>query len=239
MAAGLPLPKSIIAHGWWTNEGQKISKSLGNVIDPFKLIEDFGLDQVRYFLMREVIFGNDGNYAHDNLVQRNNTELSNKIGNLIQRTCSFIFKNCEQKIPDVSKEFIEEMYQDSFFVQLKDIVKDTLVQMESYNINAVLDHIIYITEQSNIYIDREAPWALKNSDLPKMNEVLYRIVETIRYIGILIQPFIPDSAAKILDQLSVPEDNRDFRHLTQEFAIKPSTRINEPLPIFPRLEIRN
>lgn len=239
MAAGLPLPKSIIAHGWWTNEGQKISKSLGNVIDPFKLIEDFGLDQVRYFLMREVIFGNDGNYSQDNLIQRSNTELSNKIGNLIQRTCSFIFKNCEQKIPDVSQEFIEKMYQDVFFVQLQNIVKDIITQMANYNINAVLDYIMYITEQSNIYIDREAPWSLKNLDPRKMNEVLYRIVETVRYIGILMQPFIPDSAAKILDQLSVPENNRNFRHLTKEFAIKPCTRISEPRPIFPRLEIRN
>ena len=189
--------------------------------------------------MREVIFGNDGNYSQDNLIQRSNTELSNKIGNLIQRTCSFIFKNCEQKIPDVSKEFIEKMYQDTLFVQLQNIIKDTITQMENYNINAVLDHIMYITEQSNIYIDREAPWSLKNSDPSKMNEVLYRIVETVRYIGILMQPFIPDSAAKILDQLSVPEDNRNFRHLTKEFAIKPCTRISEPRPIFPRLEISN
>ena len=131
------------------------------------------------------------------------------------------------------------MYQDVFFVQLQNIVKDIITQMSNYNINAVLDYIMYITEQSNIYIDREAPWSLKNSDPRKMNEVLYRIVETVRYIGILMQPFIPDSAVKILDQLSVPENNRNFRHLTKEFAIKPCTRISEPRPIFPRLEIRN
>ena len=239
MSAGLPLPKSIVAHGWWTNEGQKISKSIGNVIDPFKLIEDFGLDQVRYFLIREVIFGNDGNYVRENLIQRNNSELSNKIGNLMQRTCAFIFKNCQEKMPEVTEEFINTMYQSEFFIKLQDLVKDSINQMNHYNINSVLDNIIYLTEQSNIYIDHEAPWTLKNSDLGKMNEVLYTIVETLRYIAILLQAFIPDSAAKMLNQLGVPEVNRNLAHLTQEFAIKPSSKIDQPVPIFPRLELEN
>ncbi len=237
MSAGLPLPKTIFAHGWWTNEGQKISKSIGNVIDPLKLIEDFGRDQVRYFLMREVIFGNDGNYMRNNLIQRNNSELSNKIGNLMQRTCSFIFKNCQGKIPEVDKNFISSMYQTEFFIKVKDLVSDSINQMENYNINAVLDNIIYLTEQSNIYIDQEAPWALKNSDPEKMNKVLYLIAETLRYIAILMQPFTPDSAAKMLDQLGISEDNRNFKHLTQEFAIKASSSMEQPVPIFPRLEL--
>ena len=239
MSAGIPIPKSIFAHGWWTNEGQKISKSVGNVIDPFKLIDDFGLDQVRYFLMREVIFGNDGNYARENLIQRNNSELSNKIGNLMQRTCSFIFKNCQERMPEVKKEFVDTMYQSEFFIKLQDIIKDSIIQMEHYNINAVLDNIIYVTEQSNIYIDHEAPWTLKNSDPQKMNEVLYRIVETLRYIAILMQPFTPDSAARMLNQLNVPEDNRNIMHLAQEFAIIPSSKITQPSPIFPRLELEH
>ena len=239
MSAGIPIPKSIFAHGWWTNEGQKISKSVGNVIDPFKLIDDFGLDQVRYFLLREVIFGNDGNYARENLIQRNNSELSNKIGNLMQRTCSFIFKNCQERMPEVTKEFVDTMYQSEFFIKLQDIIKDSIIQMEHYNINTVLDNIIYVTEQSNIYIDHEAPWTLKNSDHQKMNEVLYRIVETLRYIAILMQPFTPDSAARMLNQLNVPEDNRNIMHLTQEFAIIPSSKITQPSPIFPRLELEH
>jgi len=236
MSAGIPTPKSIFAHGWWTNEGQKISKSVGNVIDPFKLIDDFGLDQVRYFLVREVIFGNDGNYVRENLIQRNNSELSNKIGNLMQRTCSFIFKNCQERIPNVTKEFVDKMYQSEFFIKLQDMIKDSIIQMENYNINAVLDNIINVTEQSNIYIDHEAPWTLKNSAPQKMNEVLYRIVETLRYIAILMQPFTPDSAAKMLDQLNVPKNNRNLMHLNQEFAIISSNKINQPYPIFPRLE---
>jgi methionyl-tRNA synthetase len=236
MSAGIPTPKSIFAHGWWTNEGQKISKSVGNVIDPFKLIDDFGLDQVRYFLVREVIFGNDGNYVRENLIQRNNSELSNKIGNLMQRTCSFIFKNCQERMPNVTKEFIDKMYQSEFFIKLQDMIKDSIIQMENYNINAVLDNIINVTEQSNIYIDHEAPWTLKNSAPQKMNEVLYRVLETLRYIAILMQPFTPDSAAKMLDQLNVPKNNRNLMHLNQEFAIISSNKINQPYPIFPRLE---
>ncbi len=239
MSAGIPTPKSIFAHGWWTNEGQKISKSVGNVIDPFKLIDDFGLDQVRYFLVREVIFGNDGNYARENLIQRNNSELSNKIGNLMQRTCSFIFKNCQERMPNVTQEFVDKMYQSEFFIKLQDMIKDSIIQMGNYNINAVLDNIINVTEQSNIYIDQEAPWTLKNSSPQKMNEVLYRIVETLRYIAILMQPFTPDSAAKMLDQLNVAGNNRNLTHLSQEFAIISSNKITQPYPIFPRLETEN
>ncbi len=131
------------------------------------------------------------------------------------------------------------MYQSEFFIKLQELVKDSIIQMENYNINAVLDNIIYVTEQSNIYIDQKAPWALKNSDPQKMNKVLYRIVETLRYIAILMQPFTPDSATKMLNQLSISETNRNIMHLTQEFAIIPSSKIIQPLPIFPRLELEH
>jgi methionyl-tRNA synthetase len=236
MSANIPLPKTIMAHGWWTNEGQKISKSLGNVIDPFKLVENFGVDPVRYFLMREVIFGSDGNYSEENLVQRNNSELANKIGNLMQRTCSFIFKNCQESMPNVPVTFIDETYKSEFFIKLQDLVKDSIAEMENYNINSVLDNIIYITEQSNIYIDKEAPWTLKNSDPQRMKEVLYILAEALRYIAILMQPFMPASASIMLDQLGIAADNRQFIHLTREFAIKPASKILQPVGIFPRLE---
>jgi methionyl-tRNA synthetase len=236
MAAGFELSKSVVAHGWWTNEGQKISKSVGNVIDPFKLVDDFGVDQVRYFLMREVIFGNDGNYSREALIQRSNSELSNKIGNLVQRTCSFVFKNCDGKIPVAEQGYIDEMYQSELFIKIADILEDNQVSMSKYNINNVLDNIIYIVEQANMYIDREAPWALKKTDPEKMAKVLFYLMETIRYIAILLQPFTPKAAGQILTQLGVPEDRRQFAHLSKEFALKPGSEISEPKPIFPRLE---
>jgi len=235
MAADLPLPKSIMAHGWWTNEGEKISKSIGNVIDPFGLINEFGLDNVRYFLMREVPFGNDGNFSRQNLVTRANSELANKIGNLLQRTASFIFKNCDSKIPPISNEYIEKMYSEPFFNDLTNIVKQNSQFMSDYNISAVLDNIIHVADQANIFIDKEAPWALRKTDEARMNEVLYLLMETLRYLGIMLQPFVPDSAGKMLDQLSVPEDQRNFAHLTKEFALKASSEIKEPVVIFPRL----
>ncbi|MCC2647117.1 MAG: metG [Rickettsiaceae bacterium] len=236
MAAGLEAPKSVMAHGWWTNEGQKISKSVGNVIDPFKLIEDFGLDQTRYFLMREVIFGNDGNYARSNMINRVNSELANNIGNLVQRTLSFIAKNADGKVPEVSSEFINKAYGGEL-LELASVWREKAqVYMDDQNYNAVLDEIIKLATNANIYIDHEAPWSLRKTDIEKMNEVLYTLLETIRYIGIFLQPFMPDSASRILDSLGVNKSRRSFDHLTQEFALKPGASLPAPEPIFPRFQ---
>lgn len=236
MAAGLDLPKSIVAHGWWTNEGQKISKSLGNVIDPFTLVEEFGLDQVRYFLMREVTFGNDGNFSKENLISRNNSELANKIGNLLQRTSSFVFKHCNESIPPVLPSYIDEAYNTPLLIDILSIQQQNVAAMEAFQINKVLDNIIHISEQANIYIDKEAPWTLKNTDTIKMNQVLYNLLESLRFIGIMLQPFVPDSASKILDQLNVANDQRSFAHLSKKYALKPSSPLMHPKPIFPRFE---
>ena len=236
MAAGLELPKSIVAHGWWTNEGQKISKSLGNVIDPFGLVEEFGLDQVRYFLMREVTFGNDGNFSKENLITRNNSELANKIGNLLQRTSSFVFKHCNASIPPVLPSYIDEAYNTPLLLDILSIQQQNITAMKEFQINKVLDNIIHITDQANIYIDKEAPWSLKNTDTMKMNQVLYNLLESLRFIGIMLQPFVPDSASKILDQLNVANDQRSFTYLSKKYALKPSSAIMQPIPIFPRFE---
>jgi methionyl-tRNA synthetase len=237
MAAGIELPKSIIAHGWWTNEGQKISKSIGNVIDPFELVEEFGLDQVRYFLMREITLGNDGNFAKSSLVSRNNSELSNKIGNLLQRTSSFAFKYCDKKIPAVTQEYIDEAYSSSpLLSKILLVHSQNLEFMQNFQINKVLDNIIHVTEQANIYMDKEAPWALKTTDPEKMQKTLYSLLEVLRYIGIMLQPFVPSSAGKMLDQLGVPGHERNFANLTREFALSASAPISQPVPIFPRLE---
>ena len=235
MSAGIDLPKSIIAHGWWTNDGQKISKSIGNVINPKELVDEFGLDQVRYFMMREVIFGNDGNYARDNLIQRNNSELSNKIGNLMQRTCAFVYKNCAGVVPDVSLDFIHQSYDSEYFKNIQIKVSGVFEAMDDYKINSVLDLIIQIAEDANVYIDKEAPWALKKTDPKKMEEVLYLLLETIRYIAILLQAFVPDSASNMLNQLMIPSDQRSFEYLTQRYALKPGSKLQEPKVVFPRI----
>lgn len=229
MAASIEPPKSVVAHGWWTNEGQKISKSIGNVIDPIALIEEFGLDQVRYFMLREVIFGNDGNYSREAFVNRVNNELSNKVGNLAQRILSFISK-IDGKVPD-PKQDIGGDENIAFCRSLKPLLD---AAMERENFNLVLDKINEIADRANLYVDQMAPWKLKNTDQDKMLEVLYITLELIRYIGIYLQPFIPTSAAKLLDLLAVETDHRNFKDLDK--MLKPGDSLPSPEVIFPRVE---
>jgi len=234
MAAGINLPKCIMAHGWWTNEGQKISKSLGNVIDPFQLIDEFGLDQVRYFLMREVTFGNDGNFSKENLINRTNSELANKIGNLLQRTLSFISKNCEAKIPAVSKEFLDNFHEIPILRMANRIVVANSEHMKRFELNNILDNIISLAEEANSYIDHEGPWQLKTTNPQRMLEVMYTLTDVLRYIAIMLLPFVPSSAEKMLDQLAVSKDHRKFEHLQKNFAATPGMQILEPYPVFPK-----
>jgi methionyl-tRNA synthetase len=240
MAANLPLPKKIVAHGWWTIEGQKISKSIGNVIDPVKLVEEFGLDQTKYFLMREVHFGNDGNYSRSSMINRINSELANNIGNLAQRTLSMIYKNCEQKIPNFAEYnalSIDELYQQTSLLQK---AFQALPQIEGYmrqqEFSEALEVIVTLASEANIYIDQQAPWALAKSDRTKMSMVLYVLAETIRYISILLQAFIPATASKMLDQLGILQEEREFSMLNVKFALKPNVSIAEPMGLFPRFQ---
>ena len=236
IAAGLKWPKSIVVHGWWTNEGEKISKSVGNVINPFDLVEEFCLDQVHYFLMREINFGSDGNFSRENLVLRNNSKLANKICNLVQRTSAFVYKYCERKIPNIESLDINEVYESPLFKEIETIIKSNMMQMQRFNINKVIDNIIHITELANFYIDQEAPWALRKTDTVKMQQVVYVLLETLRYIGIMLQPFKPDAAIDMLDQLNIPEDQHQFINMNKEYALKPGATIRKPKPIFPRLD---
>jgi methionyl-tRNA synthetase len=228
MAAGIDTPKSIMAHGWWTNEGQKISKSLGNVIDPFALIEEFGVDQVRYFMMREVLFGNDGNYSRESLVARINAELANKIGNLAQRTLSFV-----SKIGGVVPERPADSDQEEVIALARALRAKFDVAMECQNINLVLDGINELADQANIYIDHMAPWMLKKTDPVKMNKVLYVLIEVIRHIAIYMQPFTPIAASKMLDQLGIENSNRGFNALNN--PLKVGSMLGIPDGVFPRI----
>lgn len=235
MAAGLEPPKCIMAHGWWTNDGQKISKSIGNVIDPIKLIDEFGLDPVRFYLIREVILGSDGNFSRNNFINRVNSELSNKIGNLLQRTLTLAYKNNEEQIPLINEDTLNKIYDSPLIIKVEESVLKNSSSMSLFDINAVLTSIINLAEEANVYIDHEAPWNLKETNPEKMSEILYTLLELIRYIAIMLQPFIPNSANIMLDQLAVPVDQRLWKHLTKEFAITPGRDINLPTAVFPRI----
>jgi methionyl-tRNA synthetase len=239
MAANLEPPRKIFAHGWWTNEGQKISKSLGNVIDPLKLVEEFGLDQVRYFLLREVPFGNDGNFACSNLINRINAELANNIGNLIQRVLNMVYKNCEQKVPDYTlsgTNSIEALYQEEHLLQQAEVLLNVIRRpFANLEFHLVLESIVNLATAANIYIDQQTPWSLAKTDVNKMYRVLYVLAETIRYIGIALQPFVPESADLILSQLGISTDQRLFSYLNKSYALKIGSSIMQPSPIFRRI----
>ena len=237
MAADLPLPKRVFAHGWWTIEGEKMSKSLGNAIAPGALVEEFGLDPTRYFLMREVPFGNDGNFSRTGMINRINSELSNNIGNLAQRTLSIINKNCEGKVPDcrgVTREELDISFLEEVYVTNEKTPAEVDKKYSQCKFGEILEDIIAIASKANNYIDVKAPWKDKKDNTRRMEATLYYLVEGIRCIAIMIQPFIPDSSSKILDQLAVPADQRSFRHLNESFAIIPGTVLSPPEPVFPR-----
>ena len=232
MAAGLPLPKRVFAHGWWTNEGEKISKSLGNVIDPNALAEEFGLDQTRYFLMREVPFGNDGDFSQRAMIHRMNGDLANDLGNLSQRVLSMIFKNCGGVMPALPAEPTAE---DKALLDAADAMLGKVrEQMDLQAFHEALRCIWDVVSDANKYVDSSAPWALKKTDPPRMGEVLAVLVETIRQAAILVQPVMPDSAARILDQLGVAQSDRGFERLAGGGRISAGVTIGKPEPVFPR-----
>ena len=231
MAADLPPPQRVFAHGWWTNEGQKISKSVGNVIDPIDLIAKYGLDQVRYFLLREIPFGSDGDYSHRAMMGRMNSELANDYGNLAQRTLSMIFKNCNGAIPEPGElnEDDHELLNAAY--GLLDKNRDA---MDRQAFHEALEAIWVVVRAANGYVDRQAPWGLKKNDPARMGTVLWVLAETIRAMALLTQAFMPDSSAKLLDQLAVPSDQRRFAHWGRDYALKGGTSISQPAGLFPR-----
>lgn len=229
MAAGLPTPKRVFAHGWWTNEGQKISKSLGNVIDPLQLVETYGLDQVRYFLLREVPFGNDGDLSKRAIVSRMNGDLANDFGNLSQRVLSMIAKNCANAMPQPA----DFQPADEALLALSEALPARLRQ--EYGVQAfhkALEATWDIIAAANRYVDDQAPWALKKTDPERMGTVLYVLAETVRRLAILTQPVMPHAMAKMLDQLSVAEDARGFEALATPLAA--GSPVPKPQGVFPR-----
>jgi methionyl-tRNA synthetase len=231
MGAGLEPPKRVFAHGWWTNEGQKISKSLGNVIEPNALIEQYGLDPVRYFLLREVPFGNDGDFSHRAMVGRLNGDLANDLGNLCQRVLSMIAKNCDGKVPDPAG------HEDAVDAALMDQAAATLdrvrAEFDVQSFHNALTTIWEVVGEANRYVDTQAPWALRKTDMERMQAVLYALAETIRRIAIVLQPVMPGAAATILDQLAVDADQRAFINVGRK-ELKPGTPLPKPQPVFPR-----
>ena len=231
MSAELATPERIYAHGWWTNEGQKISKSLGNVIDPHSLIHTYGLDQTRYFLMREIPFGNDGNFSRLAMVNRLNSELANTLGNLAQRSLSLVQKNCEGRVP--SSEALQES--DYALIERGYTLLDALrTQCDALAFHSAIEHIVEYGRELNEYIDNQAPWVLRKTDTTRMEAVLYTLLESIRCIALTLQPLTPDAASILLDQLAVDKESQEFNALGKHAALQTGTPLPAPEGVFPR-----
>ena len=229
MGAGLPVQKRVFAHGWWTNEGQKISKSLGNVIAPAEIVATYGLDQVRYFLLREVPFGQDGDFSRRAIIGRMNNDLANDLGNLVQRVLSMVQQYCGGKIPEPGTLQDADRALSGSAQRMLD---DLRPLMDAQAFHDALERIWVVVRAANAYVDHQAPWKLRKEDPARMATVLYTLAETIRMIGLVITPFMPNSAGKILDQVAVSSDARDFAAL--EKALQPGTALPKPQPVFPR-----
>lgn len=235
MAADLPLPKRLFAHGWWTKDGEKISKSLGNVIDPIELCDKYGVDQTRFFLMAEVTFGGDGDFSHEAMIRKVNSNLANELGNLCQRTLSMVFKNCDKAVPTIDPSLYTK--EDKLVLEkAKTLRAVTSDHMSTQQIHRYCEAMVSMVWDANKYVDDMAPWALKKTDVGRMEVVLYVLMELLRHIAILYQPLIPDSANLILDQLAVPQNERSFDHL-DTCTIQYGAEVKKPQGVFPRLEV--
>ncbi|MFK7791352.1 MAG: methionine--tRNA ligase [Devosiaceae bacterium] len=231
MSAGIALPKRVFGHGFLFNKGEKMSKSIGNVIDPFTMVDHYGQDQVRYFFLREVPFGRDGNYSHEAIVGRINADLANDLGNLAQRSLSMVGKNCEAKVPTPG-EFLEA---DTTLLASADALLDTArAAIDNQELHRMLTPIWAVIADANRYFAAQEPWALKKTDPERMHTVLWVTAETIRKIAILVQPVMPQSAGRLLDYLAVADDARTFAHLEQTGTLVPGTPLPKPSGVFPR-----
>ncbi len=231
MSAGIELPKRVFGHGFLFNRGEKMSKSLGNVIDPFTMVEHYGLDQVRYFFLREVPFGQDGSYSHEAIVNRTNADLANDLGNLAQRSLSMIAKNCDGVVP-ARGELAEA--DSAILAQAVDALATARKAMAEQAIHQALAAIFGVVAEANRYFAGQEPWALKKTDPVRMETVLWTTAEVIRRVGILCQPFIPGSAARLLDLLAVSEEARGFDRIDTLEALVPGAPLPPPQPVFPR-----
>jgi methionyl-tRNA synthetase len=231
MSAGIEVPQRIFTHGFLFNRGEKMSKSVGNVIDPFTMADTYGVDQFRYFFLREVPFGQDGNYSHEAIVNRINADLANDLGNLAQRSLSMIGKACGGKLPEPGT-FSES---DKTILAAADAMMGIAREhMKTQQLHQVLNCVWAVVADANRYFASEAPWALAKSDPKRQGTVLYVTAEILRRVAILAQPFVPSSASKLLDLLAINSNERSFDVLEPAQRIKAGATLPPPSPVFPR-----
>ena len=243
MSAGLPLPKRVMIHGFLHNAGEKMSKSVGNVVAPDDWVNTYGLDAVRFFLLREFPYGQDGSYTHDAVVGRKNSDLANNLGNLAQRSLSMIVKNCAGAIPQPGELTEADR---AILAQAEELLAISRAAYEVQDFHRALERTWYVLGETNAYFADQAPWQLKKTDEARMATVLYVAAEVIRKVALLVQAVMPESATKLLDALNVPASAdagatnasntgpRSLAAFGEELV--PGTALEKPQPIFPRHE---
>ncbi len=236
MAAKIPLPKRIYGHGWILSDDKKMSKSLGNILDPIEIINNFGIDQLRYYLSKEVSLGNDGNISLKNLTDCINNDLANNYGNLCQRVFAFINKNCESKIPVFSEFNVEDK---KLINEVINSVPDLRNLMDNQELNQYLKKVISISFNSNKYFNDQKPWSLKNKNPKRMNTILYVILNQIRCISILLNPIIPIATQKVLEALSINKKYVNLNTIKNTELLKPGVVIKKTDILFKKIENDN
>ncbi len=242
MSAGLPVPKQIVVHGFLFNRGEKMSKSVGNVVSPASLVEAYGLDPVRYFFLREVPFGQDGSYSHEAIVSRLNADLANDIGNLAQRSLSMIARNCGGSVPDPTQA-TPAPADLALLVRADALIGEARKHMGVFQIHLYVAAVFDIVAETNRYFAAAEPWKLAKSDPARMRRVLYVTIETLRVAAILLQPIMPGAMGKLLDLLAVPAGARSFAALDTggkaglldaPHRLEAGRALPPPAPVFPR-----
>jgi methionyl-tRNA synthetase len=231
MSAGIELPRQIFSHGFLFNRGEKMSKSVGNVVDPFALIDAYGVDPLRYFLLREVPFGQDGNYSHDAIVARINADLANDLGNLAQRSLSIIARSHGGRLPAPGAFSTSDQ---TILAAADAMIGKAREAMKTSQLHQVLNAVWAVVADANRYFAGEAPWALAKTDPVRQGTVLYTTAEVLRQVVILTQPFMPLASAKLLDLIAVPASERDFAVLGAGGRIAAGSILPPPSAVFPR-----
>ncbi len=231
MSAGVAVPQRIFSHGFLFNRGEKMSKSVGNVIDPFTMTDAYGVDQFRYFFMREVPFGQDGSYSHEAIVNRINADLANDLGNLAQRSLSMVAKAFGGKLPEPGAFTAED---DAMLAAADGMLQAAREHMKTQQLHQYLNAVWSVVADANRYFASEAPWGKAKTDPARQGTILYVTAEVLRQVAILAQPAIPASAAKMLDLLAVPAAERDFAALETGRRLAAGAQLPPPQGVFPR-----
>jgi methionyl-tRNA synthetase len=232
MSAGIELPRKVFVHGFVLNRGEKMSKSVGNVVDPIALVDAFGVDQVRYFFLREVPFGQDGSYSEDAIIGRINADLANELGNLAQRSLSMVAKNLDGIVPEPG-EFTAD---DTELLDLADgLLERVRTHFDATAMHLALETIWSVLGAANKYFSAQEPWVLRKSDETRFRTVLYTTLETVRIATLLSQPVMPESMGKLLDLLGQTDDQRAFDAIGTRLV--PGTALPAPAGVFPRYQV--